>query len=224
MELMEEIHPIAKTPLYVVYPYLRPLKNALQCLPWMQYEELHNSEHEMNDLLDGNAERTVTINGRKVLKKHASKQKQHKNDKAAENPLSTLGYGIVAYVDILYTMIWVFVLFSLLMFPTLQNYQKGLGYEDDAMVGKANGMLGNLGYSSVECRNIPVSLGNIAITCQYGTVGKIFEFGVNNPDSGSPIDACVNNDENSSCKPTNNRIKSLLDQSQGKERYTVNFD
>lgn len=29
MELMEEIHPIAKTPLYVVYPYLRPLKNAL---------------------------------------------------------------------------------------------------------------------------------------------------------------------------------------------------
>ena len=190
----------------------------------MQYEELHNSEHEMNDLLDGNAERTVTINGRKVLKKHASKQKQHKNDKAAENPLSTLGYGIVAYVDILYTMIWVFVLFSLLMFPTLQNYQKGLGYEDDAMVGKANGMLGNLGYSSVECRNIPVSLGNIAITCQYGTVGKIFEFGVNNPDSGSPIDACVNNDENSSCKPTNNRIKSLLDQSQGKERYTVNFD
>jgi hypothetical protein len=49
---MEEIHPIAKTPLYVAYPYLRPLKDALSCLPWMQYEELNNSEHEMNDLLD----------------------------------------------------------------------------------------------------------------------------------------------------------------------------
>ena len=84
-------------------------------------------------------------------------------------------------------------------------------------------MISNFGFSTVECRNIPVSLGNIAITCQYGTVGKIFEYGVNNPDSGSPIDACVNNDENSSCKPTNSRIKSLLDQSSGKERYTVNF-
>ena len=71
-------------------------------------------------------------------------------------------------------------------------------------------MISNMGYSSVECRNIPVSLGKIAITCPFGRVGKIFDYGVNNPDTGSPIDACVNNDQNRSCKPTSNRIKDKL--------------
>lgn len=107
-------------------------------------------------------------------------------------------------------MIWVFVAFTILMLPTMSGYKSGIAYEGDNHVGFASGMISNLGYSTVECRNIPVSLGNIAITCPYGTVGKIFEYGVNNPDSGSPIDACLNNDQNRSCKPTNSRIGSLL--------------
>ena len=150
----------------------------------------------MNELLQGQeVERSVTIGGRKVLKKKAAKVKQHVNAKAQEmNPLSQLGYGIVAYVDILYTMIWVFVAFTILMLPTMSGYKSGIAYDGDNHVGFASGMISNLGYSTVECRNIPVSLGSIAITCPYGTVGKIFEYGVNNPDSGSPIDACINND------------------------------
>jgi len=55
-------------------------------------------------------------------------------------------------------------------------------------------MISNMGYSSVECRNIPVSLGNIAVTCPFGRVGKIFDYGINNPDSGSPLDACITNE------------------------------
>ena len=88
MEQISELHPIAKTPLYVVYPTLKPLRNALSWLPWMAYEEL-DEEHEMNDLLDGNAERQVTINGKLIMKKHINKVKKHmKQDANKEDPLA----------------------------------------------------------------------------------------------------------------------------------------
>ena len=82
-----------------------------------------------------------------------------------------LGYGIVAYINILHTMIWVFLGFSLILLPVMMAFKTGTEYESDLHVGYAKTMISNLGYSQVECRNIPVSLGNIAITCPYGTVG-----------------------------------------------------
>ena len=85
--MIDELHPISKTPLYVVYPTLRPLRKMLSCLPWMNYEEVtaNNSEHEMRDLLSGQeVQKTVTIGGKQVIKRHNSKIKQHINAKAAE--------------------------------------------------------------------------------------------------------------------------------------------
>ena len=49
------MHPLDRTPLYVVYPGLRPFRTALSFIPGMSYEELGDEEHEMNDLLDSNA-------------------------------------------------------------------------------------------------------------------------------------------------------------------------
>ena len=141
----------------------------------------------------------------------AKKTLRKMNEKAAEeDPLSNLGYGIVAYVNILYVMIWVFILFTILVMPTMMGYKAGIALEGEEHVGYADGMIGNLGYSGVECHNIPVSLGNIAITCQYGAVGEILDYGVNNPDSGSPVDACTTNDDNKSCKPDNKEISESL--------------
>ena len=51
--MIDELHPIAKTPLYVIYPILRPFHRALNWLPWMNYVELVDEGHEMNDLLAG---------------------------------------------------------------------------------------------------------------------------------------------------------------------------
>jgi len=84
-------------------------------------------------------------------------------------------------------------------------------------------MISNLGYSEMECRNIPVSLGNIAITCPYGTVGKIFDYGINHEESGSPVDSCSNNDQNRGCKPNDEKIDKLLAQAIGKDRFNVKF-
>ena len=41
---------------------------------------------------------------------------------AAWDPLAQLGYGIVAYVDILWTVLGLFVLFSLLLYPTISAF------------------------------------------------------------------------------------------------------
>ena len=73
LELIDEIHPIAKTPLYVAYPGLRPFRSCLGCIPQMNYPERGakgDSSVEMHDLLAGQEQQTVTINGRQVIKKH----------------------------------------------------------------------------------------------------------------------------------------------------------
>ena len=80
LELIDEIHPIAKTPLYVVYPFLKPFRLCLGFLPQMQLEELKaDGEQEMSELLDGqNAQQTVKINGREIIKKKKPKAKPAK--------------------------------------------------------------------------------------------------------------------------------------------------
>ena len=52
-----------------------------------------------------------------------SKVKQHMNQEAKQkDPLAVLGYGIVAYVDILYKSIWFFIAFSILSLPMMLAY------------------------------------------------------------------------------------------------------
>ena len=120
-------------------------------------------------------------------------------------------------------MIWVFIGISLLFLPTMMNYKAGDAYEDDPRAGFATGMISNMGYSTVQCNSMPVSLGQVTVSCPYGSVGKVLDFGVNNLDSGSPQDACSINDFNRACKPTSNNIANLLAKAVGKERYDVSF-
>lgn len=66
-----------------------------------------------------------------------------------KDPINMLGYGIVAYRDLLYTMIWVFVILSCLAFPSLYYFSSGNGYGDNLRVtGNEVYSLGNLGYAS----------------------------------------------------------------------------
>ena len=66
-------------------------------------------------------------------------------------PLARLGFGIVAYTDILWTLIMVFGLFSLLLYPTMAAFHAGTGYSNvnPDVIAYELDMLGNMGYSSV---------------------------------------------------------------------------
>jgi len=57
--------------------------------------------------------------------------------------------------------------------------------------------LGNLGYSSVQCFIAPIAVYKVSLTCSYGVVGQIYDFGINNfLEDRNPIDQCSTNDAN----------------------------
>ena len=146
------------------------------------------------------------------MKKKVNSARRNINQAAAdEDPLAQLGFGIVAYINILYSMIWAFVLFSLMLLPTMMNYKTGDNYLGDPRAGHATGMISNLGYSTVECNNTPLSLGKTTLYCPYGVIGTIMEYGINDEKMGSPPDACVNNQFNSKCKPNSSLIARKLE-------------
>lgn len=158
------------------------------------------------------------------MKQKKSKVKRHINEEAFKaDPLAKLGFGIVAYIDILYTLIWVFVGFSILVFPTIAAFSSGTAYEGDQYVGFAGTMISNLGYSSAVCTNTPLSIGSLTMTCNVGTIGQIFDFGITNPDSDGPVDACLTNDSNKACKPDNKDAADLFTATIGQSRATVRF-
>jgi hypothetical protein len=56
--------------------------------------------------------------------------------------------------------------------PSIYLYSKGLGYATSVQ-DKENLSLGNLGYSTMQCRKINLDVGRIVLTCPYGKIGKI---------------------------------------------------
>lgn len=129
---------------------------------------------------DGKA-KTVTINGKEIVKK-TPKKKKNPIGTAAEkaNPIAKLGFGIVAYVDMVWCLIYTFALYTILLLPTLFAFNGGQAY-DNVQVKSSylDSYLGNLGYSSVQCAQIPASVGRLALSCPYGTIGEMLEYGVN---------------------------------------------
>jgi hypothetical protein len=95
-------------------------------------------------------QKTITVNGKELKKRKKKKQKKNVGKEIFKaNPLATLGFGITAYVDILWTMSLFFIFASALMWPTLQFYKSGSGYDSvTALIGYENTMIANIGYSS----------------------------------------------------------------------------
>ncbi len=104
---------------------------------------------------------TVNINGKEIKKRAPKKKKNPLGDKAQDaDPLAKLGFGIVAYMGLLWTLIWTFIIYSLILIPTISYFSSGGAY--DRVVNKSSyldGYLGNMGYSSVQCTHVPLSIG-----------------------------------------------------------------
>ena len=70
--------------------------------------------------------------------------------------------------------------------------------------------LGNLGYSSVQCQQIPVVVGKLSISCPYGVIGEFFDFGINHNGDGGKADSCISTDANQACKPDSEAFQQIL--------------
>ena len=67
----------------------------------------------------------MMVNGKEVHKKKKKKKKNNIQDitKFEAEPLARLGFGIVAYTDMLWTLIVLFFTFSLMLGPTLHFFR-----------------------------------------------------------------------------------------------------
>ena len=101
-------------------------------------------------------------------------------------------------------------LYSLMLLPTLSFFSSGTAYEN-ASGGSSylSTYLGNVGYASVQCAQIPAEVGKLSISCPYGSIGEIYDFGINTDASSKNL--CITDDElNASCKPTNDWVSNGL--------------
>ena len=139
--------------------------------------------------------------------------------------MAILGFGIVNYTDILWMLICVFFLFSLILTPTMHIFHKGTGYANVAENAQAyeQGMLGNLGFSSVQCAKIPLDVGKLNLQCPFGTIGKLIDTGVNI--QASHANNCVTHEEYApkKCKPDSEAFWNEINQAIGKESSTLEF-
>jgi hypothetical protein len=80
-------------------------------------------------------------------------------DKADKDPIMKLGYGMVAYRNMMWVLMCAFAVFSLLNIPALYIYKQGSGFSNNILTGGREDMsLGNLGYSSIQCSQIPLGI------------------------------------------------------------------
>jgi hypothetical protein len=66
-----------------------------------------------------------------------------------DDPFNFLGFGMVAYRDLMFILIILFSVISIIMIPAMSIYKSHNGIA--IPVGYAKMSLGNLGYSSTQC-------------------------------------------------------------------------
>ena len=138
-------------------------------------------------------------------------------------PLAKLGFGIMAYMDILWTLILVFGLFSVMLYPSLRYFNQGTGYShvNPDLTAYESGTMGNLGYSSMQCGVMPIEVGRMSLQCPHGTIGEVYDFGLNLSDDTASN--CANNDAISDCKPTSTSFLNHMESVSGAATYSFNF-
>ena len=165
-ELIDEIHPIEKFPIYDAYPWLRYITS--RCCHGMAYFKPHD-ENEVDptavkdeldqELLERRTARstqrcTYMVNGKEHKKRSKKIRINHYNEETITEPLARLGFGIIAYTGMLHYMIWAFALYSIMLIPVFMFYSNGSGYggvDDVDKLSYASKTLGSLGFSSYQC-------------------------------------------------------------------------
>ena len=89
-----------------------------------------------------------------------------------------LGFGLISYRNLLEQLIICFFLLSCMVFPVFLIYTGGSGYGLQSGI-ISNSTLGNLGQSSTECSQVPLSFDKIGLTCPYGKIKKWRNVGIN---------------------------------------------
>lgn len=145
-ELLEELHPLEETPWCEVFPWV----GAAVCYRRKDAAAVDGEYVADNEAGTTEKSNKIMINGKEVVKKAPKKKKNPIGDAAESNPVAKLGFGIVAYLDMLWCLVWTFTLYTIFLLPTFMFFLDGTAYDDVAVKSSyLDTYLGNLGYSSV---------------------------------------------------------------------------
>jgi hypothetical protein len=116
-----------------------------------------------------------------AAKKPTKKQSYKPPEDPNEDPYNALGFGMVAYRDLMLTLIYLYSVCTILMAPAFYYYTSGSGYGGSFGSYDAYSM-GNFGYSQMQCTKVPVDLNKITMSCTYGVISDVYYIGVNPSD------------------------------------------
>ena len=92
------------------------------------------------------------------------------------------------------------LLFSLLTFLSLPSIYYFLSYTDDSSGGFFRRLeMGNMGFAQALCRDVPLGVGIMHLTCSTGFIQEIVSFGII-PHNANIMDACTQNVETDTCE------------------------
>lgn len=96
-----------------------------------------------------------------------------------EDPIGRLGYGVVSYFSLIYTMMVIFALITAFFVPVMMNNYAWDGYKGEPGIGFATlTTIGNLGQSETRCSTFKFITDKINIGCKAGTISAVESFGV----------------------------------------------
>lgn len=83
-----------------------------------------------------------------------------------KDPFLELGFGLIAYRDMLWTFVVIFTVLSGIVTPQLMDFSTGGAFTEP--IGNEQTTIGNLGYSSSMCTSVPFEVGKMPLSCVYG--------------------------------------------------------
>ncbi|CDW86701.1 UNKNOWN [Stylonychia lemnae] len=190
--IIKENHPLNNTHISQVFPVLKPCTYC--CGSQSKGDEKQSLLDDENKYYEAQQNKLNHAMRQATMRKS---KKEVSKDLKKQDPFNFLGFGMVAYRDLMLILFMLFTLLSLLMFPAMYYYSKSDGY-GGYQKGYDQYSLGNMGYSNINCQTVPFEVKKINMFCQFGTITKIKSIGIN-PSTIKSRDVCANIQENKVC-------------------------
>ena len=95
-----------------------------------------------------------------------------------EDPINYLGFGIVSYFDLIKTMMFIFLILTLLHIPVMRIYASHNNFKEDTSEKFLRVLnIGNLGFSQTKCISSTLITDKIIMSCKTGMIADIVDFG-----------------------------------------------
>ena len=106
------------------------------------------------------------------------------------DPFIKLGYGMIAYRNLLVALIMLFSVMSVIGAGMMYVNSTGSGYGNQDISFINRFVLGNLGYATVECEITPFMQDNVYLNCPNGHITQLIDpvngYGINEAPKHTP--------------------------------------